>query len=57
MSNLDDIKIKEIEAAITFYLDNKLPQDQICEKVSSIFDISKEEVEKISLNKKKTTNF
>lgn len=57
MSKLDDIKLKEIEAAITFYQDNKLPQDEICEKISSIFDISKEEIEKISLRKKETTNF
>ena len=57
MSKLDDIKLKEIETAITFYQDNQLSQDEICEKISSIFDISKEEIEKISLRKKETTNF
>ena len=53
MSEIDAIKIKEIEAAITFYIDNGLSEKETCEKISSNFDISKDELKKI-LNEKHT---
>ena len=47
MSKIDDIKIKEIEAAISFYMENGLSQEEICEKISFYFTISNEEIKKI----------
>jgi len=53
LSKITDIKFREIETAVSFYLDNGLSQDEMCEKVSSNFDIPKDEVKKIAINYKK----
>ncbi len=48
MSKITEIRIKEIETAISFYIKNGLSQDETCEKVASNFDISSEDVKKIA---------
>ncbi len=48
MSKITEIRIKEIETAISFYIKNGLSQDETCEKVASNFDISIEDVKKIA---------
>ena len=47
LSEIDAIKIKEIEAAITFYLDNGLTEDEACKKISNHFDIPNDEIKRI----------
>ncbi len=48
MSKITEIRIREIETAISFYIKNGLSQDETCEKVASNFDISIEDVKKIA---------
>ena len=47
MSRLDDIKMKEIQSAISFYMENGLSKEEASGKISSYFSISKEEIKRI----------
>ncbi len=47
MSRLDDIKMKEIQSAISFYMENGLSKEEASDKISSHFPISKEEIKRI----------
>ena len=47
MSRLDDIKMKEIQSAISFYMENGLSKEEASDKISSYFSISMEEIKRI----------
>ena len=48
MSKITEIRVREIETAITFYLKTGLSQIETWDKISSNFDISSEEAKKIA---------
>jgi len=51
MSKITEIRIREIETAITFYLKTGLSQVETWDKISSNFDISSEDAKKIAEKK------
>lgn len=48
MSKIDGIKVKEVEAAIEFYTQNGLSENEALDKISSHFGLPKEEIKKIA---------
>ena len=53
MSKITEIRVREIETAITFYLKTGLSQIETWDKIASNFDISSGDAKKISEKKLK----